>query len=82
MEALFSNVPSASRQWMAAQVHAFPRINIDILILTLIHGCCFIWLGIRSGSERSGSHRLCSMNRMICLPFLMKCDHHFFLLGV
>jgi hypothetical protein len=33
-----TNVPSASCQWMAAQVAALPRIVIDMLILTLIHG--------------------------------------------
>jgi len=31
-------VPSASRQWMAAQKAALPRINTDLLILTPICG--------------------------------------------
>jgi hypothetical protein len=36
VKALFTNVPTGSSEWMAAQVAALPRINIDLLILTLI----------------------------------------------
>jgi hypothetical protein len=37
VEELFANVPSATRQWMAAQVAALPRISNDSPILTLIN---------------------------------------------
>jgi hypothetical protein len=35
--ALFANVTGDSRQWMAAQLAALPRIGIDLLIIALIH---------------------------------------------
>jgi len=36
--ALFANVTGDSRQWMAAQLAALPRVSIDLLNITLIHG--------------------------------------------
>jgi len=36
--ALFANVTDDLPQWMAAQLAALLRINIDLLIITLIHG--------------------------------------------
>jgi hypothetical protein len=35
---IYTNVPIASCQWMAAQVAALPRIIIALPILALIHG--------------------------------------------
>jgi hypothetical protein len=36
VEALFTNVPTGSSEWMAAQVAALPRIIIELIILSLI----------------------------------------------
>jgi hypothetical protein len=36
--ALFANVTGDSRQWMAARLAALPRISVDLLTITLIHG--------------------------------------------
>ena len=38
VEGWFDNVPSTLHQWLAAQLVAIPRINIHLLILTLIPG--------------------------------------------
>ena len=72
VEARFENVPTASHQWMAAQLRAFPRISIDFLVVTVIHGAsdsagsllaeesvnCYI--GYAEEVSYTSGHQLCS----------------------